>query len=286
MTLPPLENFEENIHKLHQAAKLFPPICNVLLEKQQNWLHIAMQPHLYGFSTQAFPQGGKLVLNTEESAVFYYRGSGGAVPFPLKLYTQKSLFEGILQAMSEDEFVGFFDDLAGDSLTEKLLGKIYAKKPEALPDAIEEHSKTGKLILDTDAINAYMQALDMIYTGIARWRARVNGHLSPAVVWGEHFDLSTLWFKDADMDEYKPHINIGFAPFTEGVFERPYLYAYAYPYAENYTAPELTAPLKWETEAYTGIYVAYDDLAATGATVYDVEKYVSQMFEALKSVLA
>ena len=282
MSLPALENFEANIHQLHQALMLFGSINHQTLEKQQNWLHMATQPQPYGFVTQAYPKGGKLVLNTEKGLVLYQRPSGGQVPFPLKIHTQKSLFEGILNAMAEDELAGYFDDLAGQSLAEKLLGKIYAKSPEKLPDVLAEHSREEKLAYDVDAIQVYMQALNIIFTGIARWRARIRGHLSPLVVWAEHFDLSTICFATPEMDEYKSHINIGFAPFTEGVFERPYLYAYAYPYQENYTVPELEAPLKWETDAYTGIYVAYDDLV--GQDELYIEALAGQIFGVMQTV--
>jgi len=118
---------------------------------------------------------------------------------------------------------------------------------------------------------------------IARWRGRISGHLSPIVVWAEHFDLSTVYFANPEMDEYQSHINIGFAPFTEGVFERPYLYAYAYPYQENYAIPALEAPLKWETEAYTGIYLAYDDIV--GQDEFAIEALAGKIFTAMQSVL-
>lgn len=283
MTLPALQNFEANIHQVHQAMMLFGVINHQTLEKQANWLHMATQAHPYGFVTQTYPKGGRLVLNTDEGAVIYHRGNGENISFPLKDHTQKSLFEAILEAMAEDELAGYFDDLAGDSLAEKLLGKIQAKSPEKLPEVLAEHTREDNLAYDVGVVQDYMQAVNTIFTGIARWRGRISGHLSPIVVWAEHFDLSTIWFANPEMDEYKSHINIGFAPFTDGVFERPYLYAYAYPYKENYTAPQLETPLKWETVAYTGIYVAYDDIA--GQDEHYIEALAGQIFDALQSVL-
>ena len=283
MQLPGLENFEANIHQVHRAIMLFGVINHQTLEKQQNWLHMAMQSQADGFVTQTYPKGGRLVLNTEKGLVLYQRPSGGQVPFLLKIHTQKSLFEGILSAMEEDELAGYFDDLPGDSLPEKLLGKIHAKNLGKLPEILAEHTREEKLAYDIPAIQDYMQALNTIYTGIARWRGRIRGHLSPIVVWAEHFDLSTIIFETPEMDEYKSHINIGFAPFTEGVFERPYLYAYAYPYKETYDVPELDTPLKWETEAYTGIYVAYD--ALVGQDEFYIEALAEQIFTAMQSVL-
>lgn len=283
MPLPALENFEANIHQVHQAMMLFGVINHQTLEKQANWLHMATQAHSYGFVTQTYPKGGRLVLNTDEGAVIYYRGNGENLSFPLKDHTQKSLFEAILSAMAEDELAGYFDDLAGDSLPEKLLGKIHAKNLEKLPDVLAEHCGEDNLTYDISAIQDYMQAVNTIFTGIARWRGRISGHLSPIVVWAEHFDLSTIYFANPKMDEYKSHINIGFAPFTADVFERPYLYAYAYPYKESYTIPALEAPLKWETEAYTGIYVAYDDIV--GQDEYFVEALAGKIFTAMQSVM-
>ncbi|MCA9909157.1 MAG: hypothetical protein KC519_10955, partial [Anaerolineae bacterium] len=60
--------------------------------------------------------------------------------------------------------------------------------------------------------------------------------------------------------EQKPHINLGFAPFSEG-FPRPYLYAYAYPYPEPFERPELPAPARWHTQGWTGVVVDYDAIA-------------------------
>lgn len=284
MTLPTLENFDD-IHKLHQAAMLFGPINNVTLEKQANWLHLATQPYPEYLIAQKYPKGGQLSLQFKTGTMLYQRPSGEKVTFPLADHTQKSLFEALLSAMQADELSDFFDALDGESLAEKMFRKIHAKKPETLDAALAEHTHEDNLAHDSQVASDYASALDTIYTGIARWRGRVNGHLSPIVVWAEHFDLSTLWFADPEMDENKPHINIGFAPFTEGVFERPYLYAYAYPYAENYTAPELTAPLKWETEAYTGMYVAYDDLVGHENPEQYIEEIAGEMFADLRAVL-
>lgn len=285
MPLPSLENFDDTIHKLHQALMLFGPINNVTLEKQNNWLHLATQPHPKQLITQTYPQDGELSLKFKTGQIVYKRPTGENVSFAFADHTQKSLFEAILSTMQDDELSGFFDDLEGDTLAEKMFRKIHAKKPETLDKALEEHTREENLAHDSQIARDYAEALNIIYTGIARWRGRINGHLTPIVVWAEHFDLSTLWFAEPDMDDYKSHINIGFAPFTEGVFERPYLYAYAYPYQENYDAPQLDAPLKWETEAYTGIYVAYDDLLAHDNPEQVIEDLSGQMFDALQSVL-
>ena len=42
-------------------------------------------------------------------------------------------------------------------------------------------------------------------------RARLNGPMTPIVVWPEHFDLSFLWFASAQATDRFPHMNFGCA---------------------------------------------------------------------------
>ncbi|MEM9953522.1 MAG: DUF5996 family protein [Chloroflexota bacterium] len=284
MSLPKLDNFDSYIHQVHQAIFLFGAIAHQVIPKQQNWLHIATEPYPWGFQTQVFPTGGRLIFNVSAGNIQLQHGDGNTDIFALVDHTQKSLFEAILSAMDGHELVNYFDADSDLSHSEQLLSKIHSDD-QKLTDAVAEHTHETSLAYDVNSANDYLHALNTIYTGIARWRGRLNGHLSPMVVWAEHFDLSTIWFATPEMDEYKSHINIGFAPFTEGVFERPYLYAYAYPYQEDYKTPNLDAPLKWETEAYTGIYVSYDNLTDYDDPVSAIEMLCGQIFKTMRTVL-
>lgn len=285
MVLPKLNNFSTNINQLHQATILFGPINNSIREKQQNWLHLPMQVYPNGLKSGKYPNGSEFEFDFKAGQIVYHVPEQDSTVFKLADHTQKSLFEALLGALQATELVGYFDGLEGDSLAEKMMRKIHAAKSETLDAALAEHTHEENLAHDSQVASEYADVQYTVYTGVARWRGRINGHLSPIVVWAEHFDLSTLWFVEGDMDEYKAHINIGFAPYTEGSYKRPYLYAYAYPYPDNFTPPELAAPLKWESEAYTGVYVAYDDIAQDENPEQLIEALCQQIFEALSGLL-
>jgi hypothetical protein len=57
-------------------------------------------------------------------------------------------------------------------------------------------------------------------------------------------------------DEGKKHLNFGFAPYTEGQYELPYLYAYAYPYPEPFEAPPVRNPPSGTRKAGGGWWCA------------------------------
>jgi hypothetical protein len=143
-------------------------------------------------------------------------------------------------------------------------------------------TRSEPLTLDRDTAAGYAQAQDTVFTGLARFRARLEGHMTPIVLWPHHFDLSTLWMLDPEMDDHKPHLNFGFAPFTPGQFDQPYLYAYAYPYPDGFVPPAVPAPLRWQRDGWTGLVVTYDDLAETDVTVEDLYR---QMFNVLRPLI-
>lgn len=285
MPLANLDAFGDNIWAIHQAAEIFGPIANAAREKRRNWLHMPMNIHSYGLSSGKYPNGGELKLNLKKGSMIYSRSNGDSISFELKSYTQKSLFEGILTAMQADELADFFVDTEGDSLAERLIKKIMAHKPEIISSELEAVSHEAILDYDIQLGSDYADSLYAIFTGVARFRARLDGHLSPIVVWSEHFDLSTLWFREPEMDDSKAHINIGFAPYTPNQYERPYLYAYAYPFPENFNPPEAPAPAFWHREGWTGIVVHYDKIAKQEDCALFVEQICLKIFEQLESVL-
>jgi hypothetical protein len=285
MPLPKLDNFQDMIHLLHQAVEIVAPIHGVLRERQNNWLHLPMEVHPYGLSSGTYPNGGSLVINFKEGIVFYYRPTGGTVPIPLKLHTQASLFNAVLEAMKADILADYLADVEGDSLAAGFTLKRSAGDREAAAKKLELYTHQDKLAFDTKLSSDYADALYAVFTGVARFRARLNGHLTPIVVWPEHFDLSTLWFRDAAMDDHQAHINFGFAPYTPRQYERPYLYAYVYPYPDGFTEPQLPTPAFWNPTGWKGIVVHYDDIAAHDEPALFVEELCQNIFGILKSVI-
>jgi hypothetical protein len=114
------------------------------------------------------------------------------------------------------------------------------------------------LTLDTGTAQTYGEILYRVFTALSRVKAKFLGSQSPLVVWPHHFDLSTLWFADA-MDEHKPHLNLGFAPF-DSVHEEPYVYAYAYPMPDKFETLPLPQPAMWHLESWQGMWIPFAEL--------------------------
>jgi len=154
--------------------------------------------------------------------------------------------------------------------------------------SLEDLQHTDKLIYDQQEGRGYANGLYTMFTAFARFRARarLEGHMTPIVVWGEHFDLSTLWFHTDNpaMDDSKAHMNFGFAPFSPG-YDRPYLYIYIYPYPESFDPPALPAPAIWNKEGWTGVVVRYDDIAKQPNPAQFVETLCLDLFNILNPYL-
>jgi hypothetical protein len=105
--------------------------------------------------------------------------------------------------------------------------------------------------------------------------------MTPIVVWPEHFDLSFLWFAGQQADDRHPHMNFGFAPFSDDL-DRPYLYAYAYPMPERFEQLPLPEGATWHTEGWQGMVYPYDTLAAST----DPDGQVEAIFAQIDATLA
>jgi hypothetical protein len=283
MPLASLDPFMPTIKAFHRAAILLAPLNSALKPHQPNAQHLPLAVHPYGLRS-SYPRGGSAVLHWQESKLIYYRPSGYMVELPLAEHSQKSLFDALLKAMNEDELKDCLADAEGDTLAEKLLLKLTGDTQRAR-ERLRHYQSEEPLSHDSEVAKQYGDVLNRVFTGMARWRARIGGGLSPLMLWPEHFDMSTLWYASPEMDENKAHISIGFAPYTDGVFEKPYLYAYAYPYPQSFTMPLLEEPLKWEHKAYHGILVNYEDIARQEHPETYVEQICGRMFDILKRVV-
>jgi len=107
---------------------------------------------------------------------------------------------------------------------------------------------------------------------------------TPLVVWPEHFDMSTLLFAGNEIDEGKPHLNFGFAPFSDGL-ERPYLYAYAYPYPDSYDPPALPKGARWHTQGWTGVLLPYEEIASQQNSQGFVEESCLFIYQGLQKLI-
>lgn len=287
MTLPAIPSWEHNTGKnFHKAAYILGLIRLLYFEHVPNYLEMAMKILPEGLSTDRLPSGSEVRLNFKTGHVAYHTPQGEMVSFSLADHSQKTLVEALLLAMHDYELQNW---LSGGSKG-TLLDSVYAHADEIGKKLyIPQHDVSDEQPLTFDLQDAadYADVVYRIFTGVARFKARLVGNMTPVVVWPEHFDLSTLWFATEKPDEYSPHINFGFAPYTENVagLERPYFYAYAYPLPEGYTPPQLPAPARWESKAYRGMYLAYDDVRYQADLEGYVEDLCSQTFNALKTLL-
>ncbi|HEU5102875.1 MAG TPA: DUF5996 family protein [Roseiflexaceae bacterium] len=279
-SLPALANWERSSDSLHEAAMLLGAIRQLARAREANYLELAMRVERTGLSTDTLPGGGVVLFDFERAALTYTPKAGTPITIPLAGQSQASLIEALLIAMDTrgEGLLARPDDQW--SFTQALLmrldrgGHPFKPKPGEL-------TNDAQLTIDARVSAEYAQALDRIFTAMARFRARLAGPQTPIVVWPEHFDLSTLWFPTNDRSDEAKVMNFGFAPF-DGATERPYLYAYAYPMPEGFEQLPLPAPASWHTEGWKGMFVAYDDLARAD----DPEALIEALFEHVYALLA
>lgn len=284
LTLPET-NWTSTIRGLHQVALLLAPIHRALLPKQPNWLHLPLNVQINGLLSQTLPKGGRILLDFKGGFVIYQRPNGTQAAFAFASHSQASLMHDLLAALQQDELDTILADAGDDALLSTLLHHINTREGTSTLLNADEFNQHEPLAIDAQVAAAYANVLYAVFTGVARFRARLNGHLSPVVVWPEHFDLSTLWFASGEMDEHQAHINIGFAPYSPG-YERPYLYAYAYPYPQDFSPPALPKPAFWNPQGWRGVVIPYADIANQNDVTAYVEQLCMALFGILREVLA
>jgi hypothetical protein len=272
MSMPALTDWGQTARSLHEAAQLLGLVRVSQVPPVPNYLELALTVTPDGLSTGRLPAGDAVYLDFGAGRLVYHTADGRETALPLAPHTQPSLWQALVAAMPGTETPG--------AVVETVRRRGYP-----VPERLLYPQDTPVLAVDPAQGHAYAAVLDTVFTGMARFRARLNGPLTPLVVWPEHFDLSMLWFADGDLDEHKPHLNFGFAPYSPGL-ERPYLYAYAYPYPPNPVFPALPTPARWHYEGWTGVVVEYDAFAGAANPVGFIETLCLDLFERLQPLLA
>lgn len=281
-----LTNFDTNIRRIHQAVAIFGPLHNAVRSPRRNFLHLPLHPTPNGLASGPYPRGGQARLDFKQGTLQYEHPQSGNVTFVLSEYTQRGLFQALLTQMRQDEMVDFFVDAGDAEPVQFLIDRINADESKTVFLSLDEIAHDDqKLTYDTDVIGAYADWQYQVFTGLARFRARLEGHLSPIVVWPEHFDISTLWFKTPEMDEHKAHMNFGFTPYTPGQYDMPYLYSYAYPFPDNFEPFDLPEPATWNLDGWTGIVVTYDNLVKQENLAAFVEEFSGTIYQRFYSML-
>ena len=287
MSFPQLNDWKNTSWSLHQASMLLGPIHNAVFAPQNNYLHLPMFIEPSGLVSQKLPQGGYIHVNFKDAAVIYERSNGARDHFPFADHTQASLLEALLTSLKQEELASFFDSLESETLAAGLMQKLHADGTRVEFLKLEDVTNTEPLTCDQKTARDYADVLSGAFTAVARFRGHLNGHMTPIVVWPEHFDLSTLWFHPDNhaMEDGKPHLNFGFTPYTPGQYEFPYLYAYAYPYPEPFDPPVLPEPAFWNTEGWRGVVVKYEDLQIQTDPVDFIEALLREIQEILYTLI-
>jgi hypothetical protein len=222
-------------------------------------------------STEELPGGATVRLEFNLARVVVTRDVEHRA-LALNGFTTRSLLEAVLSAL-EDVGAGLV--AASGSRVDGFLEALQGKGLQA-NFGIGHEPDDEALTVNLLSSAAFGAALDRVFEGLSRWRSRLNGAMTPLVVWPHHFDASMLWFPGSSLLESEPHLNFGFAAYDEE-FHQPYLYAYASPMPEDFQARELPAPWHWHTNGWQGAFIGYEAMR----TLESLE----QAFEAITAAL-
>lgn len=283
MALPKLENWTETSFGLHRGALLLGALQRLTQPPQPAYLELGLQVVTNGLAAGLLPGGGRVVLDFNAGSLLYSPVSGAEVSFPLNGSTQAQVFAGLFGVLSQGELSGWLPD--GPDLAERVRAGISARGGRYRPPRPKTLWDETRINLDAQTARGYLEVLQLVFTAMARFRAQLTGMQTPLVVWPEHFDLSTLWFQGATIDESQAHLNFGFAPFSEGLPD-PYLYAYAYPYPQHYDPPALPAGARWHTQGWTGAVLPYSVISAQSNPAAFVQESCQAIYGELLALLA
>ncbi len=272
--LPHLDTAGETIRALHQANQLLSYLRFYLLPHDPNYTEWGTRVVADGTATDTLPGGTQVFLDFAAARLIISQPDGSAAAISLAGHSQRSLFAALLAELRTSELAHVLTD-DGD-LVDQMIAALAVKKP-SIAEQHDELTQTRPLSIDLQAAQDYNTALYSIFTGISRFKAsRLSGAVTPAVVWGEHFDLAFLWFAAPGN---AAHISFGFAPYSAGI-DFPYLYAYAHPMTSE-VAPTLPAPAYWHTAGWTGIVLPYSAIAPQTQP----EQYIERMCDAFYTAL-
>ncbi|MCC6801958.1 MAG: hypothetical protein IT319_03660 [Anaerolineae bacterium] len=278
-----LPQFDQpTLESLHTAARLLGAVRLLMFERQPNFLELGLKITQDGLSTDRLPGDGEVLLDFRRLALVYQPGSGGDTLLPISGESQAGLLEALLRTVYPRELAEIVPLADGISYTEAMFRAV-ERFVNRLKPKRDHLSGAAPLTFDAGSARSYADALYAIFTGIARFRARLDGAQSPVVVWPEHFDLSFLWFASTP-DEHHPHLNFGFAPYSVGI-DDPYLYAYAYPYPTEYVPPALPNGAHWHTQGWTGVVLPYAEIAKQANPEAYVEASCIAINRALRPLL-
>jgi hypothetical protein len=250
----------------------------LVLDPVPNYLELSLVVKPEGLSSGMLPGLGEVLLDFQKAAISYRSPTGDLATIALAAHTQASLLEALLGVIDTRIQLPRCNEYS--SRTDALLGGLEARGHPFTPTR-DDLAAREILRVDPGLAGDYGAALYRIFTATARFRAHLNGPMTPLVVWPEHFDLSFLWFATDGAHERFPHMNFGFAPFSDDI-PRPYLYAYAYPMPPDFEHLPLPPGALWHTDGWQGLVFPYDQLVAAS----DPEMAVEEVFTAVYHLLS
>jgi hypothetical protein len=254
MTLPPLIDWEPTRNSLHRAAQIIGALRRARVARQPNALHLALFPTTAGLETGPLDDGASVALTFADRMIRVRSATGDVFSLSLDGLTPRAALTKAAAALSLDPAM--------------------LAQPDD-PDA--------PLAFDPAHAAAYAGVLNTVYVGLARWRARLLGPMTPLVVWPHGFDLSGLWFAGEAADEaHEPHVNLGFSPASPG-FPRPYLYTYARPWPDGAETHPLPGAARWHDGEWAGAVLDYDALSQEPDPVHMITGFAAASFRILAS---
>ncbi len=284
MSLPKLDNWTTTSQGLHKGALLLGGLQRLTQPAQPAYLELGLQVIAQGLSGGRLPAGGRVVLDLAAVNLVYEAAGGMKNSIALDGKSQARVFAELFGTLIKTELAGILSMAKDEDLFDCVSRGIASKGGRYRPPKREILAGETTIQIDSRTAKAYLEVVQTVYTGIARFSAHHGGLRTPLVVWPEHFDLSTLMFEGNVIDESQPHLNFGFAPFSEGI-ERPYLYAYAYPYPEKYDPPALPEGADWHTQGWTGAVLPYDVIASQVDSQGYVEESCMSIYRGLHLLL-
>jgi hypothetical protein len=281
MTLPGFDaGALPTLEGLHRGALLLKGLQILTQSPQPAYLDQALHVQPGGPVSGLLPAGGRVQLDLAGGCLVYHAAGGSSAAIPMAGRAQAAVFDELFGRLAERELTGILP--AEGSVAARVMAAMQATG-RRVPPHTQLFDETV-ITIDPQVAQNYHQALDTIFTGLARFRAHLRGTLTPIVLWPHHFDLSTLWLPGRAIDDDAPHLNFGFAPFSAGIDE-PYLYAYAYPYPAHYNPPAMPTGAHWHTTGWTGAVLPYTVIAVQANPITFIETTCQALFTSLQPLL-
>jgi hypothetical protein len=275
---PSLQTITNTAHELHRGATLLDAVQRLTQPPQPAYLELGLQVLPQGVSTGILPEGGRVVLELSGGCLTYAPSDGRNISLPIHGRSQSDLFADLFGILAPGELADVLP--AGGDLFERVSRGILARGGRYPAPQRQKYLDQAPIALRPMASAVYSQTVQAVFSGIARFLARLDERRTPLVVWPHGFDLSCLVFPGAEIDESRPHLNFGFAPFSDGI-EFPYLYAYLYPIPTGFVPAGLPMGARWNTESWTGVLMEYQPIADQP----DVSKRVDEICRGIYQVL-